>query len=489
MSSTSKKASLSEWVRRIRDEEMPIFGHTVQRIISVAEDDAASANQLAQVVLQDASMTTRVLKLVNTTYYKTREENISTISRAVVLLGFDTVRNMCLSISLVDAFVRGNARDHLTYELARAIHAAVQARSIAIERGDNSPEEVFIATLLYHIGDMAFWCFSEHQAEELDALMQQPGYTPEQAQEEVLGFRLSELSNSLAHEWRLSPLLREVLSYPAPTHGRSRNIALAHELAKRAEVHGWQAPETRETIGHIAKLTGQSERDAGQELHQNAREAARIAGHFGAASASRAIPIPALYSESEAEQDKVDNTPVAQYPEADGMLQLKVLRELSQMIENTRNFNMIMELVLEGIYRGVGMDRTLFALISPDRRELRGKYALGHDAIALNEGFHFLKHPDQPNLFFDLLERGEDIWYDPQHNQQLRARVSGAITRAVGAQAFFVAPIIVCGKRIGLFYADRGPSQRTLDQDAFESFQLMVNQANMGLTHIASNPR
>ena len=107
---------------------MPIFGHTVQRIISVAEDDDASANQLAQVVLQDASMTTRVLKLVNTTYYKTREESISTISRAVVLLGFDTVRNMCLSISLVDAFVRGNARDHLTYELARAI-----------DRGDNSP--------------------------------------------------------------------------------------------------------------------------------------------------------------------------------------------------------------------------------------------------------------------------------------------------------------------------------------------------------------
>ena len=484
MNAITKRPSLKEWVQRIRDEEMPIFGHTVQRIISVAEDDEASANQLAQVVLQDASMTTRVLKLVNTTYYKTREESISTISRAVVLLGFDTVRNMCLSISLVDAFVRGNARDHLTYELARAIHAAVQARAIAIQRGDNSPEEVFIATLLYHIGDMAFWCFSEHQADELDTLMQQPGYTPELAQVEVLGFRLSELSSSLAQEWRLSPLLKEVLNTPQPGYARHLNITLAHELARKAERHGWQAVQTKEVEERIARLIAQDEKAARERLHHNAREAAHIAGHFGAASASKAIPLPGLYMDERL--PTAEQAIVPQYLEPDGMLQLKILRELTQMLESTRNLNTVMELILEGIYRGVGMDRTLFALVTPNRRELRGKFALGHDAQALNESFHFLKHPQQQNLFFDLLEQGEEVWFDPQHNAQLRQSVGGAITRAVGTQAFFVAPIIVSGKRIGVFYADRAPSQRELDQDAFESFQLMVSQANMGLSHIAS---
>ncbi len=486
MSSNPKRPSLNEWVRRVRDEEMPIFGQTVQRIISVAEDDVSSANQLAQVVLQDASMTARVLKLVNTTYYKTREQSISTISRAVVLLGFDTIRNMCLSISLVDAFVRGNARDHLTQELARAIHAAVQARAIAIERNDVEPEEVFIATLLYHIGDMAFWCFSEHQADELDALMQQ-GYSPEQAQDEVLGFRLHQLSGALAQEWRLSSLLREVLSRPAPRHQRARNIQLAHELARHAEAHGWQAPPTKQTIDQIAKLVGNPLEHTSEQLHQNARDAARIAGHFGAESAAQAIPLPKLYEdEALPEEEDEDHS---QYPEPDGMLQLKILRELSQMLEGSHNFNMIIELVLEGIYRGVGMDRSLFALISPNRRELRGKFALGHDAPVLNEAFHFLKHPDQPNLFFDLLDRGEGIWYDPQHSTKLRARVSGAITRAMGGEAFFVAPLIVCGKRIGLIYADRTPSQRPLDEEAFEGFQLMVSQASMGLTHIAGSGR
>ena len=485
MGNSTKRPSLNDWVRRIRDEEMPIFGHTVQRILSVAEDDEASAKQLAQVVLQDASMTTRILKLVNTTYYKTREENISTISRAVVLLGFDTVRNMCLSISLVDAFVRSNARERLTSELARAIHAAVQARSIAFERGDPSPEEVFIATLLCHIGDMAFWCFSEHQADELDAAMQQPDCTPEQAQDEVLGFHLSQLSSSLAHEWRLSPLLREILARPAPKHARSQNVRLAHELARNAEIHGWQAPPTRKTIEQIAKLTGQDAQELTQAMHQNARESAQIAAHFGAASAAKAIPLPNL---QDAEALIAEDTqPAVAFPEPDGMLQLKILRELTQMIDSSRSFNVIMEMVLEGIHRGVGKDRTLFALISPDRRVLRSKFAMGHDSVALNESFHFIKHPQQPNLFFNILEQGEALWFDAEHNPQLLQQVNGSISRALGGQAFYVAPIIVCGKRIGLFYADRLPSQRPLDLDAYESFQLMVNQANLGLTHIASS--
>ncbi|MBW6477048.1 MAG: HDOD domain-containing protein [Chromatiales bacterium] len=484
MSHSPKRLSIQEWLDRIRDKEMPIFGHTVQSIIRVAEDEAASTHQLAQVVLQDASMTTRVLKLVNTTYYKTRDESISTISRAVVVLGFDTVRNICLSISLVDAFVRGNARDHLTHELARAIHSAVQARAIAIEQGDDSPEEIFIATLLYHIGDMAFWCFSEHQAEELDALLQQPDISPEQAQESVLGFRLRELSSKLTQEWHLSPLLNEALNPANRASKRVRSIQLAHTLAEQAEIHGWQANQTKETIAAIAKMNGQDPKDLSQLLHQNAREAAMIATHFGAASAAKAIPVPSQHAHEQAPVPTEATPPP--FPEPDGMLQLKIIRELSQMVESSRNFNMIMELVLEGIYRGVGMDRTLFAMVSPDRRELRSKFALGHEANNLNQAFHFLKHPQQPNLFFDLLEQGEEIWFDAQHNTQLRPRVSSAIIRALGGQGFFIAPIIVCGKRIGVFYADRLPSQRPLDQDAFDSFQMMVNQANMGLTHIAS---
>lgn len=479
-----KKRSLAEWVSHISGEEMPIFGHTVQSVISVAEDEDAPASHLARVVLQDASMTARVLKLANSTYYNPREQGISTISHAVVVLGFNTVRNMCLSISLVDSFVRGNARDRLTRELARAIHAAVQARDIAVSREDDSPEEVFIATLLYHIGDMAFWCFSGDLGDELDALMQQPGYTPEQAQEELLGFRLKQLSSSLAQEWRLNTLLQETLRRGTAKDPRSRNIGLAHELAKCAEKSGWHSPAAQEVIQRIAKMTGGSVKGLTEQLHHNAREAAHIAGYFGAAYAAKAIPLPGSYAEEAIRE--VPAEPLPAFPEPDGMLQLKILRELATMLEEAKDFNMIMEQVLEGIYRGIGMDRVLFALITPDRKGIRAKYGLGHKQDEMTQRFHFTRLPEQPNLLFEVLAKGRGQWFDEQQHPELKPLVGASLTSVLGRVPFFVAPIEVHGNRIGLIYADRGPSQRPLDQEAFDSFMHFAKQANMGLTLIAS---
>jgi HD-like signal output (HDOD) protein len=476
-----EQPALNKWTERIRDHEMPIFGRTVQSVLSVAEDDDAPAAQLAQVVLQDASMTARVLKLANSTFYNPREQGISTITRAVIVLGFNTVRTMCLSIALVDSFVRGSNRDQLTSELARAIHAAVQARAIAVERGDHLPEEVFIATLLYHIGDMAFWCFSGEEGEELQRVMQQPGYTPEQAQEEVLGFRLKELSNNLAQEWRLNPLLREALKGADST--RTRNITLARNLAAVAEEQGWKSEETAEVVKKLAKISGQSDKQVTELLHHNAREAAQIAGYYGAANAAKAIPLPGNGAESAPEEEAAEE--VAQFPEPDSMLQLRILRELSMTLESSTDFNMIMELVLEGVYRGIGMDRVLFALLTPDRKGLRAKFGLGHKQEELAAQFHFTKRPESPNLFFEVLESGHRVWFDPANHPELRPLVGSSINGVIGKVPFFISPLEVRGNRIGLIYADRGPSKRPLDDEAFDSFQHFAKQANMGLTLIA----
>ncbi len=471
------KSSLDTWVERIRDQEMPIFGHTVQSIINVAEDDEAPAATLARVVLQDASMTTRVLKLANTIYYNPRSQGINTISRAVVVLGFNAVRNMCLSISLVDSLVHGAARERLTHELARAIHAAVQSRALAIERGDESPEEVFIATLLYHLGEMAFWCFSGEEGDELDALMEQPGYTPEQAQDELLGFRFPQLTSNLVQEWRLNDLLLETLNHPRKQGVRGKTITYSHQLAEGAEQYGWSSNETSTVIKQMSELTGASEKELAKQLHQNARDAAQIASYYGASAAAQAIPIP-----GEQDSELPEELDVVHYPEPDGMLQLKILRELSQLLDKKSDFNLIMELVLEGIYRGVGCDRTLFALMTPDRKSLRGKFALGQESEPFAARFQFTVHPQQPNIFFHALESGNALWADAEHHPELKRFLSAAVTRTVGQKPFYVAPIVINDRGIGLIYADRALSDRPLDEEGFESFQHFAKQASMGLT-------
>jgi c-di-GMP-related signal transduction protein len=76
-----------------------------------------SALQLGQVVLKDAAMTARVLKLANSAHYNTTGQKFSTISRAIMMLGFDTVRSMCLTVSLIDSLVHGIHRDQLIKQM------------------------------------------------------------------------------------------------------------------------------------------------------------------------------------------------------------------------------------------------------------------------------------------------------------------------------------------------------------------------------------
>lgn len=477
---TPKRSSLDDWVRRISEEEMPIFGHTVQQVVSVAEDENAPTVELARVILQDASMTARVLKLANSVYYNPHEQQISTISRAVVVLGFTTVRSMCLSIALVDSFVQGAPRDRLTRELARAIHAAVQARTVAMARGDESPEEVFIATLLYHLGDLAFWCFSGEAGDQLDTLLRQPGSTPEQAEMEVLGFRLRQLTGNLVREWRINDLLSTTLKHPDSKDIRSRNITLCHQLARAAE-KGWESPQVKEITKQLTELTGQSDKTVSTHLHQNARDAARIAGYYGAAAAAAVIPLPR--GEQMPGEEELE---VPEYPQPDGMLQLRILRELALLLDDPKSdFNLVMELVLEGIYRGTGMDRTLFALLTPDRRGLRAKFALGGERDSLTGAFHYTRHPQEDNVFFHLLDKPAALWFDPARHPEQRRWQTAQLTGVVGRAPFLVAPIQVNGSAIGLFYADRALSERPLDEESFESFKHFAQQAGLGLGHLA----
>jgi hypothetical protein len=139
-------------------------------------------------------------------------------------------------------------------------------------------------------------------------------------------------------------------------------------------------------LEEYARFLGAPVSEVLERVKENATEAARVAASYGATAAARLIPVPSntvivLEAEEEIEHPE--------YPEPDLMLQLKILREVSGLIAAKPDINSLLQMVLEGIFRGVGMDRTLFALLSPDRLMLRTKYVLGVGRDELAKAFQF----------------------------------------------------------------------------------------------------
>jgi hypothetical protein len=296
----------------------------------------------------------------------------------------------------------------------------------------------------------------------------------------VLGFRLRQLSVGLAREWRLGPLLQSVLegaSRPGPTE---QTILFGQRFAAEL-VNGWDAPATVRLIDRMADFVGMSPAALRQELETNGAEAARIAGYFGAGEAARKIPRVGKSDPEEALQGEEATF------EPDPQLQLRILREISGRIAAGASLGEILQLVLEGIYRGVGFDRVLFGLLTPNRQQLIGKTGLGAGAEALRQRFIFSLDNTPGDLFNEFFRKPRALRFAPgQTPAGLRIDRLQLVTSSPLA---CIAPILVQGRAIGLFYADRQSIARGIDDDTFEAFQLFAQQVSLAVSSSTAGGR
>ena len=108
---------LNEWFERLRKVELPVFGEVAVEVSRLTEKKGASNSELTSIILQDPSMTARVLKIANSAFYSSHSR-VTTVSRAITLLGFDVVGRICLSVALLDSLLKKKPRKMLLRELA-----------------------------------------------------------------------------------------------------------------------------------------------------------------------------------------------------------------------------------------------------------------------------------------------------------------------------------------------------------------------------------
>ncbi len=472
-------------------QELPAFATTVQAVSAEAAREGSSVSDVARAILHDPSMTARLLKMANSSFYNPSGSPINTISRAIVVLGFNAVKSICLSISIMDHLLKGKVhRDRLLAELGRAYHAATQARALAVARREKSPEEVFIATLLYSVGRLAFWCFADKLAPEaagqLDEAMRKPGTNLDKIERRVLGYSLRQLTAELNREWRLSSLLADALR-GGSDDDRVRCIRLSQELARAAE-QGWESEEMQLMIKRIGVSLKLEELELQEMLEENAREAALSLASLGIRNSARLVAVPERFrDEIPQSEGPIGGTSTAQrenFHHPQPKLVRSILDELDQMLEEKPDLAPLMELVEEGILRGVGVDRLVFGLLSSDRRQLRTKSTLGWDQYRLANDFNMPLQGLQKSLMDLVVASGKPFLVTSPPPAGLEPLISPPIRRVAGESPFMVAPVRVGSKVIGIFYTDRRPSRRPLGTDDFERFTALVECASRGLSRL-----
>ncbi len=479
MSVEKQQIPLEEWVRRMNDEEMPVFAHTARSIAAVSGKVDTPVAELSHLILQDSAMTTRVLRLANSVYYNPANKDICTVSLAVLILGFDAVRSMALSIAMVDTILKGIQHDHVVEEMARSLHAAVQAKSIAKARGVSEIEEVFIAALLRRLGHMAFWCFPQGLAKELDAEYCVAD-SEENAEKKILGFSLTELTLALNDEWHLSHLLEHFLNKKGADGKSISDVDFAYNLVMSIE-EGWGSLAAKQAIEEISRHTSLSMSDTVEMVQQSAKLAARTAIEYGAANASKLINLPenvVLNFDNDVDVD------MSYKP--DLRLQMSILRELTTMLSQKVDLNAVLGTVLEGVYRALGMDRTVLAFLDEDGSVLKSKYVYGQDRITFQNCFNFPMKGASRHIFNEILSVKEAFWLNKTNIKQYEPLVSADIKKCLGTLDFLVMPLLVGEAGKGVIYADCKLSGRQINEQDFQTFIHFCENANIALELISA---
>lgn len=222
---------------------LPTIPLIVKKINEVIRDPSSSAKDLEKIILQDQSLTAKVLSLSNSAYYSFGRE-IKSVWQAIVLLGFETVKNLAVSLSIINLF-----KDTEWLKDMDPQNFWIHSFAVAVAAdflGDRSPEIprqlTYLGGLLHDIGKVVFLQALGAEYLEVINYAQNIGCTITEAEDNVLGVNHSKVGGYLAEKWTLPSEVRSTIYYHHHPKSAEEHanfpivIALADKLAKQLKI-------------------------------------------------------------------------------------------------------------------------------------------------------------------------------------------------------------------------------------------------------------
>lgn len=249
--------SVDAYVRFLSAQDMPVLRQTVRELEALrAAQDSVSAKRIAAVVLADPLMTAKLLATLQATRTPTQNRDITTIDRAIIMMGVRPFFDTFSAIPTVED-VLADRRDALVGVLkviGRARKATHYARDWAILRHDLDVDEITVAALLLEAVEILCWTFAPALTLQVHALQRANRWLrTAHAQRAVFGFTGQQIQVALVRAWKLPDLLVALMDESAEANPRVRNVLLAADFARHV-ADGWRNDALPDDIAEIEKL-------------------------------------------------------------------------------------------------------------------------------------------------------------------------------------------------------------------------------------------
>ncbi|MGI9134779.1 MAG: HDOD domain-containing protein [Rhodoferax sp.] len=194
-------------------DAMPAFPKSVQRILELTRDVNSTPKDLVEVIDKDPVVTVKILKVVNSAYYSLPKQ-ITSVGHAVVYMGFNTIKNLALSIAAIGMLPKDSpsgfdVQQYLLHSLA----TAAVAKQLASRVGNADPMDCFIAGLLHDFGKVVFALIMPNEFKAALQASKADGTSLFAALQQQIGADHALVGAMLVEKWRFAPHLIETIRH------------------------------------------------------------------------------------------------------------------------------------------------------------------------------------------------------------------------------------------------------------------------------------
>ena len=445
---------LAAWAQRAATGHLAV-GRLVREAMRAMEAQGledVDPDEAAEVVERDPALTLHVVGAANAVEHRHLDSEVGTVRHAALMLGTARLFPLARTLPVDDEVLRGDALEGYRHAVARARRAAVLARDWARQRGDQLPEEVYVAALVPFAGELAAWTWEPQAMVAVEEAVSD-GIAREDAEYIVLGCALARVSAAVARVWGLPPLGVQALDPANALQPRTYGVMLAAELGAALD-RGWADPVARATLAQAAAWleTGVT------ALEGRARELLAEAG----------LAVP----------ESVPPPPRAHYalaPRPD-----RYAAALAALAEAPPTpVDRAVELALDALHEGLGLNRVVYARLVRHGEALRAHRIRGTEHSPAFNRFELALLGG--HLFAELVERGGCLRVSAADEGTWR-RVPEAVRELVGVPVFLTAAVRRRGEAVGLLYADRRHPDLPISGDEHARFAAVVERLEQTLS-------
>jgi len=423
-------------------KNLPTLPHILVKLISACNEDEVNMLEVSRLVEKDPSLSSKILKLVNSASYGLPKK-IESIQHSISYLGTGTIKNIAIGSSVHQAFQppKGNRLFNLKIFWWHSLRCAVLARLIAKEINYKNPEEAFLTGLLHDIGRLVLW--ANYPDEYLDLLNKYKGRPDLLLAGEIRqGVTHCEVGAWLLNRWNLQPFMVDaVLYHHEPTKRIENAFSLVQIIWVANALSGQPALEQdRETSLRLTtELCGLSPSQVDGLLTQVDKEASDVASLLDIE-----VEEPGEKADHDSENDRKKQASLAREVR-DSSLLLGTLQNLLEAHDQ--------DAILREVYQGLrilfDLKEIVFFLYDEERNCLMGRAIKENDKSAAIDDL-FIPMGTENSLPVASLLKGKALDLFTEHTDVDTVLIDVQIIRFLGKEGMMCLPMLTNGKYVGV---------------------------------------